>query len=88
MFFNAPLSVGLASGMNFPDALSGGAVTANHGGPILLVPNTGASPAGTTGYLTQTAALSASSAWLFGGPASVSDGVFSQAAAALKATTP
>jgi putative cell wall-binding protein len=88
MFFNAPLSVGLASGMNFPDALSGGAVTANHGGPILLVPNTGAIPAGTTGYLTQTAALSASSAWLFGGPASVSDGVFSQAAAALKATTP
>jgi putative cell wall-binding protein len=88
MFFNAPLSVGLASGMNFPDALSGGAVTANHGGPILLVPNKGTIPAGTTGYLTQTAATSASSAWLFGGPASVSDSVFTQAAAALKATAP
>jgi hypothetical protein len=87
-FFNAPLSVGLASGMNFPDALSGGAVTANHGGPILLVPDIGTIPPGVTFYLGQTAALSASSAWLFGGAASVSDGVFTQAAAALKATTP
>ncbi|HEX7105178.1 MAG TPA: cell wall-binding repeat-containing protein, partial [Acidothermaceae bacterium] len=59
-FFNAPLSVGLASGMNFPDALSGGAVTANHGGPILLVPNIGTIPASVTFYLGQTAALSAS----------------------------
>ena len=85
-FFTAPLSVGLASGMNFPDALSGGAVTANHGGPILLVPSTGTVPAGTTSYLTKTAALSASSAWLFGGTVSVNDSVFSQSAAALKAS--
>lgn len=85
-FFNAPLSVGLASGMNFPDALSGGAVTANHGGPILLVPSSGTVPAGSTSYLTKTAAVSASSAWLFGGTASVNDSVFSQSAAALKAS--
>jgi len=32
--------------------------------------------------------LTASNAWLFGGTASINDGVFTQVASALKATTP
>jgi hypothetical protein len=86
-FFTAPLSVGVASGVNFPDALSGGAVAGQNGGPMVLVPNTGTVSAATTNYL-RTAGLTASNAWLFGGTASINDGVFTQVASALKATTP
>jgi hypothetical protein len=82
-FFTSPAAVALASGINFPDALSGGAVASLSNGPMLLVPNVGTIPATTISYLAS-AGASASSAWLFGGTASVSDDVFSQAARALK----
>ncbi len=81
-FFDTPTVVGLASGANFPDALSGGTVAALGIGPMLLVPPSGALPAGTAAYL-QTASLSASSAWLFGGSASVNDTVFGEIATIL-----
>ncbi len=49
-FFGAPEQVGLASGVAFPDALSGGAHIARLGGPILLS-NPGSLPAATTNWL-------------------------------------
>ena len=49
-FFGAPEQVGLASGVAFPDALSGGAHIARLGGPILLS-NPGGLPAATTNWL-------------------------------------
>jgi hypothetical protein len=58
-------------------------VTGHAGGPILLVPQAGAVPAGTRAYLTA-AASSASSAWVFGGNVSVDANVFSQLAFTLK----
>ncbi len=82
-FFQAPISVGLASGQTFPDALSGGVVASLYTGPMILVPKSGNVPSGTLSYLTF-AGNSASKAWLFGGTASVDDVVFLQAADALK----
>jgi hypothetical protein len=80
-FFPSPFAIGLASGVNFPDALSGGVVSGLAHGPLLLVsPN--ALPAELTPYLTSTRA-SVQSAWLFGGSAAVSDDVFEQAKALL-----
>jgi hypothetical protein len=48
---------------------------------MLLVPPTGAVAAGTQAYL-QNASGSASALWLFGGTASVDEGIFSQIEAA------
>jgi Pro-kumamolisin, activation domain/Cell wall binding domain 2 (CWB2) len=84
-FFGTPDSVGLASGVSFPDALSGGSVVAMNNGPILLVPNAGLLPASVSAYLT-TAKASATDAWLFGGPSSVGADVFTSAAGLLAAT--
>ena len=49
--FTAPTSVGVASGVTFPDALSGGAYQAQAGGPILLTAPTALATATGT-YLT------------------------------------
>ncbi len=49
-FFSAPLSVGVASGATFADAMSGGAYLARLGGPILLTYPTSV-PASTSNYL-------------------------------------
>jgi hypothetical protein len=81
-FFAVPIVIGCASGANFPDALSGGAVAGLAGGPIVLVPAIGDLPGPTVQYLQQ-AAASASKAWVFGGTAAVSDVVFNEIAAAL-----
>ncbi len=84
-FFGTPDSVGLASGVSFPDALSGGSLVAMNNGPILLVPNGGALPSTVSAYLTA-AKASATDAWLFGGPSSVGNDVFTTAAGLLAAS--
>jgi hypothetical protein len=81
-FFSAPRSVGLASGVSFPDALSGGSVAGMNHGPMVLLPSGGALPASVRNYLAS-ATTSATVAWLFGGPSSVGSDVFSEASAAL-----
>ena len=81
-FFAAPKAIGLASGIAFPDALSGGAVAGAAHGPIVLVPATGLLPTSVVGYLT-TAATSATAAWLFGGTTAIVPQVFDEAAATL-----
>jgi putative cell wall-binding protein len=84
-FFSTPDSVGLASGVSFPDALCGGSVVAMANGPILLVPNSGALPSTVSAYLTA-AKATATDAWLFGGPSTVGADVFTTAAGLLAAT--
>jgi ell wall binding domain 2 (CWB2) len=84
-FFPKPASVGLASGLAFPDALSGGSVAAMNHGPVVLVPSNGALPSSVASYLA-TAQASATSAWLFGGTSSVGADIFNSAAAILAPT--
>jgi putative cell wall-binding protein len=69
-FFTAPVSVGVASGATFADAMSGGAYLARLGGPILLTYPTSV-PASTSNYLTAVRSDLASSS-LFGGTAAIS----------------
>jgi hypothetical protein len=85
-FFPAPAAIGLASGLAFPDALSGGSVAAMNHGPIVLVPSGGALPSAVASYLA-TAQSSATSAWLFGGTSSVGADIFNAAAAILGTAT-
>jgi len=72
-FFTSPVSVGVASGATFADAMSGGAYLARLGGPILLTYPTSV-PASTSNYLTAVRSSLASSS-LFGGTAAISTGV-------------
>jgi putative cell wall-binding protein len=72
-FFTAPVSVGVASGATFADAMSGGAYLARLGGPILLTYPTSV-PASTSNYLTAVRSDLASSS-LFGGTAAISTSV-------------
>jgi hypothetical protein len=85
-FFPTPAAVGLASGLTFPDALSGGSVAAMNHGPIVLVPSSGTLPSSVASYL-GTAQSSATSAWLFGGTSSVGADIFSAAATILGTAT-
>jgi len=84
-FFPTPAAIGLASGLTFPDALSGGSVAAMNHGPIVLVPSSGTLPPSVASYL-GTAQSSATAAWLFGGTSSVGADIFNAAAAILGAT--
>lgn len=86
-FFYSPSLVGAASGVTFPDALSGGPITALAGGPIILVPPTGNLPAPTQRYLANVA-NSVLSGWLFGGPAAVSTAVANEVAQSLVLVPP
>ncbi|HEY3926269.1 MAG TPA: cell wall-binding repeat-containing protein [Acidothermaceae bacterium] len=61
----------IASGLNFPDALAGGAAAANAGGPLLLV-EPGAIPPAVATELTR---LTPASIVVLGGPPAVSDAV-------------
>jgi secreted trypsin-like serine protease len=70
-FFANPTTVGVASGLTFPDALSGGAHIGSQGGPILLIPSTGLIVASVKGYL-QSVAPAVTRAFLYGGPSAVS----------------
>ena len=72
-FFSSPTTVGVATGENFPDALSGGAFLAHLGAPLVLA-DTNALPANTASYL-QSAAGSLTAADLFGGSAVLSANV-------------
>lgn len=71
---SAPTSVGLATGANWPDALSGGAFMGQTGGPLLLVdPNQWLTTNGPQQYFYGWAPAT-SNAYIFGGDA-VIDGV-------------
>jgi len=72
-FFASVQALGLASGVNFPDALSGGATMAEGPGPLLLTdPHLLSGP--TQQYL-QNNASNGPAGFLFGGPAAVTDTV-------------
>ena len=78
-FFSGPTVVGLASGTNFPDAMSGGAHIGKKGGPLLLTdPFTLSGP--TDAYLKANAA-SIATIFVYGGLAAVSNPVAAQAQA-------
>jgi putative cell wall-binding protein len=80
-FFPAPHIVGVASGLNYPDALASGALMATLGGPVLLTdPQTlSASP---RTYLTANKGA-VSAVELFGGTFALSDQVAAQIQSAL-----
>jgi putative cell wall-binding protein len=69
-FFTTPLSVGVASGATFADAMSGGAYLARVGGPIVLTYPT-AMPGSTSNYLNVVRSSVATSS-IFGGTAAIS----------------
>ena len=86
-FFNSPSVVGVASGLKFPDALSGGPAAALAGGPLILVPPDGPLPTSTQSYLSQIAS-SVLSGWVFGGTPSVSTLVANEVAQSLVLVPP
>lgn len=71
-FFGAPQVVGIATGYNFPDALAGGALAGNAGGPLLLTGPTGV-PTDTAEYLHE-ASGSVNDVVMFGGTGVINDG--------------
>lgn len=72
-FFQSPTVFGVASGVNYPDALAGGATIGEGGGPLLLTdPNTLSAP--TQSYLSANKATMIFG-YVFGGTAAVSDNV-------------
>ena len=79
--FSAPTHAGVASGVTFPDALTGGAFEAHAGGPLLLTdPN--ALPPQTSSYLASVKAT-VDAENTFGGTAAVSVAVQNQVSSAL-----
>ncbi|HZV25178.1 MAG TPA: cell wall-binding repeat-containing protein, partial [Acidothermaceae bacterium] len=64
-FFPTFRSVGLASGVKFPDALAGGVQVARAGGPLLLSGATGLDPS--TAAALQAAKAGTSAVWVYGG---------------------
>jgi putative cell wall-binding protein len=74
-FFNPPDTFGVASGVNYPDALAGGATMAESDSPLLLTdPNTLSAP--TAAYLTANKASFANKVfYMFGGPLAISNNV-------------
>jgi putative cell wall-binding protein len=74
-FFTAPATAGVATGLSFPDALSGGAQLALLGGPLLLVsPST--VPFATAEYLGQTRTIIG--VHVYGGATVLPDSVLTQ----------
>ncbi len=72
-FFTNPTTVGLASGVNFPDGLTGGAHIGKLGGPLVLTdPN--ALPAFTASYAASIAAT-VTSGFVYGGPNAIATNV-------------
>ncbi len=80
-FFPTPATVGIVSGVNFPDGLSAGPQTAFLCGPVILTPTT-ALPAVVTTYL-QSHAATIAGGFVFGGPTVVSNTVLNQAKVAI-----
>lgn len=78
-FFQTAATVGVATGLNFPDALAAGSDLAAKGAPLLLAPGTGALPdAIATELFTRSFGGTSTNVILFGGTASVSDDMASQ----------
>jgi len=73
-FFTGPAAIGFASGLDFPDALSGGAGIGAGGGPLLLVPACGALPSSLSTYL-RSVHSTVMTGTLFGGTGVVGDDV-------------
>ncbi|GAA1990241.1 cell wall-binding repeat-containing protein [Catenulispora subtropica] len=84
--FNRPLTVGLATGWNWPDALSGGAMTAEYGGPLLLADGEPGFPAAEADYLRR--AASVHTVLVFGGPSVVPPAAVQQAGTAISGGAP
>lgn len=80
-FFTAPTTVGVASGLAFPDALGGGVHAAAHHAPLLLVPPDHV-PAGVQTYLTSLQPGSPHG-YVYGGTTAVYDSTAAAVAAAL-----
>jgi putative cell wall-binding protein len=80
-FFPHPTSVGFATGLDFPDALSGGAMLARAGAPLVLTSRVNPNSA-VTSYLTDVAST-VTSAHLFGGTAVISSNAASTISTAL-----
>jgi putative cell wall-binding protein len=80
-FFSSPTTVGVATGENFPDALSGGAFLAHLGAPLVLA-DTNAVPTNTASYLSSVGST-VTAADLFGGSAVLSAGVQTAIGAAI-----
>lgn len=65
--FPTPKTVGLATGVDFPDALAGGYLVGVSGGPMLLVAPTAPLPASVAAYLSGPAqGLAPSAVMVFG----------------------
>jgi putative cell wall-binding protein len=79
--FTAPNNVGVASGTQFPDALSGGAFQGHFGGPIVLT-DPGVLPAPTSAYLTSADTTIVTTS-IFGGTAALSTAVQASISTAL-----
>jgi putative cell wall-binding protein len=69
-------TIGIASGVSFPDALAGGAHAGSSAAPVLLVPPAGSLPTAVTGYLGEHAAA-IDTVIVYGGPSAVPDEVAS-----------
>ena len=80
-FFSGAAAVGVADGLNFPDALAGGAHIARRGGPLLLTdPSVLSAP--TDGYLRANRST-IGAAYVYGGTVAVSSAVQAQIQSAL-----
>jgi putative cell wall-binding protein len=77
-FFQSATTVGVVTGLNFPDALAAGPDLAAKGAPLLLVPGTGALPDAVATELFGRSSAGSTNVILFGGTASVSDDMASQ----------
>ena len=80
-FFTDPTTVGIATGLNYPDALAGGAMLAREGAPLLLA-TASALPTSSSAYL-NSQKTSVTGVQLFGGSSVLSDATATAAAAAL-----
>jgi putative cell wall-binding protein len=69
-FFSGPTAVGVATGLSFPDALSGGALLGHVGAPLVLVSAT-SMPGSVTSYLASVK-TTVTKGYLFGGTSTVS----------------
>lgn len=81
-FFSSPRAVGVATGMDFPDALAAGPDMAANGGPVLLVQPTAPLPAAVASYFGSVSS-SVVSAFVYGGPAAVGNDVAAAVQAAV-----
>ena len=84
-FFSKPTGAGVATGVNFPDALTAGPFLANQGWPMLLTDPSNL-PTSISDYLTSVKATIVA-VDVFGGTAAVSDTVFNQLVALFNSAT-